>query len=77
MSGNFHCNSTSLCLSLSYLSFDMQAQSRKFNADIEVYTLHYAMVEQLRNPPKGINYNIMFILLKTGHYLPTFGLWLA
>ena len=47
--------SLSLPLSLSpSLSFDIQAQSRKYNADIEVYTLRYAMVEQLRNPPKGI-----------------------
>ena len=43
----------SLSLSLS-LSFHIQAQSRKYNADIEVYTVRYAMVEQLRNPPKGI-----------------------
>ena len=52
--GGSVCQSTLNSLSLSIYLFDMQAQSRKYNADIEVYTLRYAMVEQLRNPPKGI-----------------------
>ena len=67
--------SLSVCLSVS-LSFGMQAQSRKYNADIEVYTLRYAMVEQLRNPPKGIiifcasfyrQYTIFRLLVNNGH----------
>lgn len=29
------------------------SRSRGYNADIQVYTVRYAMVEQLRNPPTG------------------------
>lgn len=29
------------------------ARSKKYDADIQVYTIRYAMLEQLRNPPKG------------------------
>ena len=37
------------------------SRSRSYNADIQVYTVRYAMVEQLRNPPNGIF--IIIILL--------------
>lgn len=29
------------------------ARSRGYNADIQVHTVRYAMVEQLKNPPAG------------------------
>ena len=35
-----------------------QARSSEYNADIQLYTIRYAMLEQLRNPPEG-----MFICL--------------
>lgn len=31
-----------------------QEQSKAYNADIQVYTIRYAMTEQLRNPPEGM-----------------------
>ncbi len=30
-----------------------QERSRDYNADIQIYTIRYAMLEQLRNPPEG------------------------
>ena len=32
---------------------DGETRSRGYNADIQVHTVRYAMVEQLRNPPTG------------------------
>ena len=36
------------------------SRSRGYNADIQVHTVRYAMVEQLRNPPAGdVSHDVM------------------
>lgn len=35
------------------------SRSRGYNADIQVHTVRYAMVEQLRNPPAGEDHMII------------------
>ena len=42
----------------------LQTRSRQYNADIEVHTVRYAMLEQLRHPPKGTSLINTFCVLK-------------
>lgn len=50
------------------------SRSRGYNADIQVHTVRYAMVEQLRNPPAGKDHMIIMsykeFVLKIRIYFP-------
>lgn len=45
----------------------IQKRSSEYNADIQVYTIRYAMTEQLRNPPAGIYTSLASCLYLVWH----------